>query len=145
MSWCFTLIGWGQLKKKVILIITFVGDGQRAVEVLLLQRPRRIVHLAGDPTWALTVHLDGCGKRRGKKYKSTVVKLPLCFLAAAAWRGKLKRRRGSANIVRSCGRGAIFVSCGEEVGSGLVKDRSLLCYFRHSSSRLFNFGKKEKK
>lgn len=47
--------------------VTFVSDGQRAVEVLLLQSPCGVVHFVGDPTRALAVHLDGCGERRERK------------------------------------------------------------------------------
>lgn len=39
---------------------TFVSDRHCAVEVLLLLRPRRVVHLGGDATEAITVHFDGC-------------------------------------------------------------------------------------
>lgn len=55
-----------RLKHRAFTLITSVGKRDRAVEVLLLQSPRGVVQFVGDPTWAVTVHLDGCGERREK-------------------------------------------------------------------------------
>lgn len=41
-------------------MLTFVCDRDGAVEVLLFRRPRGVVHLAGDATETIAVHLDGC-------------------------------------------------------------------------------------
>lgn len=52
--------------KQISIIITFISNRQRAVEVLLLQIPGVGLrcHFAGDPTWSMTVDLDGCGDKR---------------------------------------------------------------------------------
>lgn len=54
-------------------VLTFIGDRQRAIDVLLLQSPRAVVDFAGDPTRSLTVHLDGCGKRREKNKSQSIM------------------------------------------------------------------------
>lgn len=66
-------INSSQWRKKAVCwsVLTFVSNGQCAVEVLLLQGPWAVVHFVGDPTWALTVHLDGCENRN--KSQSTII------------------------------------------------------------------------
>lgn len=41
---------------------TFVCQGQRAVEVLLLHSPCCVIDLVGHPTGSNAAHLDGCGE-----------------------------------------------------------------------------------
>lgn len=48
----------------LVSCVTFVSHRQCAVEVLLLHHPSAVIDLAGDPTGALAVDLDGCQERR---------------------------------------------------------------------------------
>lgn len=103
---------WANRKPKMVvklwLFPTFVSYRQRAVEVLLLQGPRGVVHFVGDPTRALTVHLDGWGEKTVKRNHS-IVQISLQIYLESIGKSETMKYDKSNCLKRCCCLAVCFV------------------------------------